>query len=374
MADVAESGAAGVFRKAVSVHAVALPPSLAGAGMRQRLTLLTAGLLLCLVMAGIPSLAAAAPPPPPLIAVILPRDNVRFQAMHKAFLKGIEDLTTVAGKPRLYVQSPNPDLMSLRNSVRKATALGADLLVVYGTRAATAASQEDFTEPLIFADVFDPVSMGLVPSLQRGGNLITGVCGYAPVQTLLKSFQQTFGPARLGVVVEAKFPAAAVQGEILHSAVCRHIVLPPSAEREGMAAEPCSVAVMTSELHRQGAVAKVFGKLAEQVDVLYLSDLLPTDRDADELLAIAAKAGVPVISQRYGAADRGALISLEADPVEQGELLADLARNIIDGDLPEDLPPRIPRRVFLIVNLATAKQFEIDIPFAVLSQTSRVVR
>jgi putative ABC transport system substrate-binding protein len=209
--------------------------------MSRCLLLILAGILLWLGITSYVVPAVAAPPPPPLIAVILPRDNVRFQAIHAAFLKGIDSLTTVTGKPHLYVQSPNPDVMSLRNSIRKATALGADLIVVYGTRAATAAQQEDITEPLIFADVFDPVAMGLVPSLQHGGNLVTGVCGYAPAQTLLKAFHQTFGPGRLGVLVEAKLSSARLQSELLQSLVCRHDLSAGNGKRDASAANPCSL-------------------------------------------------------------------------------------------------------------------------------------
>ena len=220
--------------------------------MRKKLALsLLSGIILLVVeIAGFVTGVSAAPPPPPLVAVILPRDNFRFQTMHAAFLASFGQVTTVVGKPRLYVQSPNPDIMSLRNSIRKATAIGADLIVVYGTRAATAARQEDFTEPLIFADVFEPVAMGLVPSLQQGGNLITGVCGYAPVQTLFKVFQETFGAGRMGILTEARYPSAKIQAEFLHNMICRHVDPAGGAERALQPAVPCR----TPACKQQGSI------------------------------------------------------------------------------------------------------------------------
>jgi len=344
--------------------------------MRKKLALsLLSGIILLVVeIAGFVTGVSAAPPPPPLVAVILPRDNFRFQTMHAAFLASFGQVTTVVGKPRLYVQSPNPDIMSLRNSIRKATAIGADLIVVYGTRAATAARQEDFTEPLIFADVFEPVAMGLVPSMQQGGNLITGVCGYAPVQTLFKVFQETFGAGRMGILTEARYPSAKIQAEFLHNMICRHVDPAGGAERALQPAVPCRLEVVATDLQVAQGVTQAIKRIEGKIDVIYLSDILPTDRQAEELLAYATRAGLPVISQRYGTADKGALMTLEADPIEQGEKLAEIARRVIDGELPEDVPPMIPRRVSLIVNLAVARQLGIDVPFSVLTHTTRVVQ
>jgi putative ABC transport system substrate-binding protein len=309
-----------------------------------------------------------------MVAVILPRDNARFQTMHAAFLKRFEKVTTVAGKPRIYMQSPNPDLMSLRNSIRKATALGADLIVVYGTLAATAAKQEDFTEPLIFADVFDPVSMGLVPSLDRGGGLITGVCGQAPVQTLLKALQETVGTSHLGVPVESRNPVGKLQSEVLGKAACRRVGPSEDGRQLAQGGELCWLEIVPADMMSPSGVAKALKAVEEKIDAIYLSDLMPTDQHAAELLQYAARAGLPVISQLSGSADKGAMITLESDPEEQGELLGEIAVLMIDGDLPEDVPPRIPRRVSLIVNLVAAKQLGIQIPFQVLTQTGRVIR
>jgi ABC-type uncharacterized transport system substrate-binding protein len=59
-----------------------------------------------------------------LIAVIMTDSHPRYQDVHSAF---VEALQPACGSDcRIYVQTPNADPMSLRNSVRKAVALGAD--------------------------------------------------------------------------------------------------------------------------------------------------------------------------------------------------------------------------------------------------------
>jgi len=341
--------------------------------MRRNHVILQIGIVLLLVLTCAAPPAVAAPPPPPLVAVILPRDNVRFQAIHTAFQRDFDKIVTPGGKPRLYLQSPSPDIMSLRNSIRKATALGADLIVVYGTRAATAAKLEDFTDPLIFADVFDPVAMGLVPSSERGAMLVTGVYGQAPLQTLLKTLQETIGTIRLGVPVEPKYQTGRLQADAISKAACRRA---PAADGSHKAAssELCWLEIVTAPLQTPNDMIKALKAVTGKIDAIYLSDLLPTDQHVAAALDYATQAGLPVISQLYGSADRGAFMTLEADPQEQGELLAGIAARILAGDLPEDVPPQMPRRISLIINLKVARQLGIEVPFPVLLQTTRAIR
>jgi putative ABC transport system substrate-binding protein len=294
--------------------------------------------------------------------------------MHAAFLKRFEKITTVAGKPRLYVQSPNPDLMSLRNSVRKATALGADLIVVYGTLAATAAKQEYFTEPLIFADVFDPVAMGLVPAMNRGGNLVTGVYGQAPVQTLLKALQETVGVSHLAVPIEIRNPAGKLQIEALRKAACQRGDASHDKSRLAQGGELCWLEIVPTDMRSPASMVTALKAATGKFDSIYLGDFLPTDQHVAELLQYAATVGLPVISQLPGMVDQGALMGLESDSEEQGELLGEIADLMIEGELPEDVPPRIPRRVSLVINLAVAKQLGIQVPFPVLTRTTRIIR
>ncbi len=342
--------------------------------MRRYLRHVQITIVLLLVTVGMAPPLMAAPPAPPLVAVILPRDSARFQIIHAAFQRVFQKYTAVTGKPRIYLQSPSPDVMSLRNSVRKATALGADLIVVYGSRAATAAKYEDFTEPLLFADVFDPVAMRLVPSLDRGGSLMTGVCGQAPLQTLLKTLQEIVGTIRLGVPVEAKHQASLIQAETLRKVACRRSDPGGEGTPKLSSGELCWLEVVATSMQTPNDMPRAFKAVEGKIDAIYLSDLLPTDGHLQATLDYAAQAKLPVISQVHGAADKGALITLESDPDEQGEMLATVAIRMLEGEMPEDVPPLLPRRVSLIINLKVAKQLGIVVPFPVLLQTTRVIR
>ena len=88
----------------------------------------------------------------------------------------------------------------------------------------------------------------------------------------------------------------------------------------------------------------------------------------------AGELKIPVISQMPGAAQKGALLSLKADPVEQGQVAADYAARILAGKKASQLPVVTPKRVDLIVNLKMAKSLELHVPFPVLSAATRVLK
>ena len=62
---------------------------------------------------------------------------------------------------KIFTQSPNADKMSLVNSLRRFEAAGATIVVTYGCRAAEVAKSELKDTPLLFADVYDPVALGI---------------------------------------------------------------------------------------------------------------------------------------------------------------------------------------------------------------------
>lgn len=313
----------------------------------------------------------------PLVTVILPKGSARHQTIHGVFMQQFASFSPAVGKSKIYIQSPNSDVMSLRNSIRKAVAIGSDLIIVYGSRAAMAAKQEDFTEPLLFVDVFDPVSMGLVPAAGRGAPLVTGVAGSPPVQTLLRSLFETMGSVRLGVPLEPRNPAGKIVLDVLRKSVCRtgpqegrkH---PPGDEKQ--AGDACWLEVVPVDVPTLSGLQSSLRSSAGKFDVLYLSDLLPTDEHFAEAMSFAAANRIPVVTQVAGMAEKGALVDLEGDLVEQGELLAEMVRKVLLGDLPSDIPPAFPHKVSMTINMATAQQLGIQIPFPVLTQASRVVR
>jgi putative ABC transport system substrate-binding protein len=88
----------------------------------------------------------------------------------------------------------------------------------------------------------------------------------------------------------------------------------------------------------------------------------------------ATEAKVPVISLAPDASEKGALVALEVSPAEQGQLAAGHAAKIFAGAKPGDLPILTPRKVELVINLGSAKALDLQVPFRVLSDATKVIK
>ena len=148
-----------------------------------------------------------------LIAVIMTDSHSRYQDVHSAFAEAVQP--ACGSDCRIYVQTPHGDTMSLRNSVRKAVALGAELIVTYGPSATLAAQAESLSTTTLFADVYDPVALDLVSADKMTGHNMTGVRGDAPLQALLKYFLEATKANNLAVLYDDASPEANQQKIIL---------------------------------------------------------------------------------------------------------------------------------------------------------------
>ena len=313
-------------------------------------------LILCLIgwcLFSVLSLPVQANAAERLIAVILTRDIPRYQAVHDVF-------TDRFGSPagvKLYVQRPNGDILSLRNSARKAVAIGADAILTYGATATRAALAEAYDTPVFYADVIYPMVQCFIPYQFTPGKNVTGIRGDAPVQTLMKHFQTATGANRLCAFYQAGDMSADNQVESL-----RRI------------ADKKDWDVVPKPFKRTMGPAEIMGLVPDKSQGIYCADSLLLMQNAGLLVELASEKKLPIISQVPGMAEKGAFMVLETDPVEQGGTMANYLLRYLHGASVTQLPPERPHNVSLVINLKTAKQLGIKVPFEVLSVTSRIIR
>ncbi len=291
------------------------------------------------------------------MAVIITGDLPRYKQAHDAFVKILRKGGMTEDKVEIFVQKPNPDPMSWANSIRKAVGVGADVIVTYGAPATLVAKKQAKGVPVLFADVGDPVALGLVKGLATPGGDITGVSSMTPVDTLLKNFIAAYKAKSLGIIYAKYDKEAAMQVKVLQKAAGKY----------GFTVSP-------KEVNSCKEVVPAFSGMSGSIDSLYVPHCAALEPSIDKLIDSAVAAKIPIISQSPGLTEKGALMSLVADPVEQGQLIGVHALQILNGQKAFTLPVRTPKKVAFIVNMKTAKAMGIKVPIGVLESATKVLK
>jgi len=293
-----------------------------------------------------------------LVAALLTSDLPRYREAHKAFTKALIQKGYDQSSVEVITQTPNPDQISWANSVRKFNAIGADIIITYGAPATLAALHEASDIPIVFADVYGPAECGISRGAASSGNNIAGVSSKVPLVTLIKTAAELKPIRQLGVVYTGREEGSLVQLR----------------ELRRIAGQLGITLVEVNLASASGLDAALSTLFAARVDYIYVSECSAGSRGFEKIVHRAGEQKVPVLSQMPGAAQKGALISLEADPVEQGQVAADYAARILGGRKASTLPVATPKKVELIVNLKTARALELQVPFPVLSAATRVLK
>lgn len=320
------------------------------------LTLIRSIVLLLLLCAFIPASDSRAAGK--LVAALLTCDLPRYREAHKSFVKALVLKGYDQSNVEVITQTPNPDLISWSNSIRKFNAIGADVIVAYGTSATLAALREAHGIPVVFADVYGPVETGVAKSMASSGRNIAGISSKVPLVTLIRTAMELKQIRSLGVVCATREEGSLVQLK----------------EARKVTAQSGVTLVEANLTSAAGVDASLASLFAARVDCIYVTECTAGGRYFEKIVHRANELKIPVISQMPGAAQKGALLSLEADPVEQGQVAAEYVARILAGKKASHLPVVTPKRIDLIVNLKAAKSLDLNVPFPVLAAATRVLK
>lgn len=280
----------------------------------------------------------------------------------EAFRQGLRDLGWVEGEnvaiEYWWADQKRERLPALaRELVRRPV----DLILASTTQAALAAKSATKTVPIVIPVVTDPVTTGLVKSLARPGENLTGFSllteelvakrlellkEVAPRTRLLAVLLNPTHPAVIKVELKEAERVARLLGLRVHSFQAR---------------DPNQLAKALQDITTQRADA-----------LLLLSDrLFVTERRT--IAEFGTRHRLPVMHFVAEFADVGGLIAYGANIPAMYRRAAVLVDKILKGANPAELPIEQPKNFDLAINLKTAAALGLTVPQSLLLRVERVI-
>jgi len=229
------------------------------------------------------------------------------------------------------------------------------------TPAAFAAKAATTTIPVIFSTGLDPVTSGLVVSLNRPGSNITGIT-LLNVEVMAK---------RLELLRELA-PTAAVIALLVNPT---SDLTEPETQDARDAARTLGLKLRVLNATKESEIDISFATLVreQQTSTLVISsDSFFTNR-RDRLVALAARHEVPVIYAYREFASAGGLMSYGTNVTDSHRQLGVYSGRILKGERPADMPVQQVTKLELVVNLKTAKALGLKIPTSILVRADEVI-
>jgi putative ABC transport system substrate-binding protein len=216
------------------------------------------------------------------------------------------------------------------------------IVSVAGTPGALAAKAATTSIPIVFITGNDPVSLGLVASLNRPGRNVTGVT----VMTL------DLTAKRLEVLREI-MPAAGVVTLLVNPA---NSYTEAEIKEAQQAARKLGLQLNVVNARSKRDIDTAFEFMRRQgAGVLLVSSDPSFGLWSDQIVALAAHHALPAIYPYRDFSESGGLVSYGASVVEGYRQVGIYTGRILKGEKPTDLPIERPTKFELVVNLKTAR-------------------
>lgn len=282
------------------------------------------------------------------IAAIISSDQPRYREAHRSFVKSIAAHGYQVPSTEITLQTPGHESPSWPAEIRKLSSSHPDLIVTYGAPATFAAVHEATGIPVVSVDVFAPEQP------------VKGVCGVSSrvsMITLLKTLQGIRPYKRIGVLYTPRESGSLQQlDDVKKYATNLGITV-----LEGGVS---SVAYLDTELNR----------LFDKCEAVVVTEGGLFSQQFEHIIARAKSRKIPIASTMPDAAEKGAIVSLEINPQEQGYLAAQMAVRILEGAKAEYLPLIRPNRIDLVINMRQARAIGIEVPLPLLRSATRLIK
>lgn len=279
-----------------------------------------------------------------------------------AIEKGIQD-ELAASKPdyKIDLQNANADMNTAAQIAQHFKQEKVALAVGIATPTAQALANQIKDRPVIYAAVTDPVSAGLVASMDKGGANITGTSDMTPVREqldLLRSLKPSV--KRVGNIYASGEANSVVIASIV-KAYC---------QENGL--EYVETTITNSSEARQALLS-----IADRIDGLYLGNDNTVFSALSGIADVALEKKIPVVTADPSSAETiPVLAALGYDYYRMGVATGKIIVRVLNGEKTENIPAFLPKEsqdMSFVLNLDTAKQLGLTVDQSVIDKAKVVI-
>lgn len=242
-------------------------------------------------------------------------------------------------------QNAEGDINILSTIAQSVVAEEPDLIFAITTPVTQAFQNNTSDIPVIMVGVTDPVSAGILDDLENPGANITGVSDAVSYEDQFNLLLELVPEVqKIGMIY-----TTSEDNSLAETEAARDV-----AEELGLEVQIEGVA---STLDMQ----LVAQNLASQVDAIYVGSDNTIASAFETLLDATDAAGIPIFTTVDVMVGQGALSAVAINQKDIGILAADVAKQVIDGNDPSEIPVHFLEDLQAVVNYETAERLNIEI-------------
>jgi len=289
----------------------------------------------------------------------LAADDPEGQTRIVAFVQGLQQSGWTDGRNvRIDTRWAAGDADRFHRYAEELLALSPDVVLASGTPSVQALQQATRTVHIVFAQVGDPVGMGVVASLARPDGNTTG-----------------FTPWEYGFSAKWVELLKEIAPRVTRVAVLRDLTIGPAQLSAIQAVAPSfGVELSAVGVRDAGEIERTVAAFARSPNgglIVTASTSALVHRDLITMLA--ARHRLPAVYPFRYFVTVGGLISYGANTTDPYRRAAGYVDRILKGEKPADLPVQAPTKYELVVNLKTAKALGLELPASVLARADEVI-
>ncbi len=278
----------------------------------------------------------------------------------EALRAGLRDLGYVEGRNIVIEFRWTETIEQLPELASKLVRMNVDLIFAPSSTEVEGARQATNAIPIVFATHADPVGLGHVASLSRPGGNITGLSG-SGADLAVKALE----------ILKEAVPYATRFAVFLTPSAPWHRSFSQAAKDAGA---KLGVQVHTALVQTMEDLDEAFAMaLRERVDGIFVQPTSLSRSYRVPTAELALKHRLPSMFGVKENVEAGGLMSYAPDYVDLTRRAAVYIDKILKGGKPADLPIELATKYLLVINVATAKKLELNLPWFLEQRADEVI-